>query len=94
MGWSLEMLMSDEQEASFLIVYKTKSSPRDSPTRHTSTYLPYLPIMFSENDKEIRREERGEGGEQNIAAIELLKQYVRLHPLRSSCLFRAAFESR
>ena len=39
------MLMSDEQEASFLIVYKTTSSKRDSPNQqhiHTPTYKTYL----------------------------------------------------
>ena len=68
MGWSLEMLMSDELEASFSNVYKTTSSPtaRFTNTPHTHTYLAtLLPILFSENDKEIRsREELQEGNEE------------------------------
>lgn len=85
------MLMSDEQEASFLTVYKTTSSKRDSPNQqhiHTPTYKTYLHCFPKTIKKYVVRVNS------NIAAIELLKQYVRLHPFRSSCLFRAAFESR
>ena len=63
MGWSLEMLMSDELEASFSNVYKTPAA-RFTNTPHT--YLAtLLPILFSENDKEMRSwEEIQEGNEE------------------------------
>ena len=66
MGWSLEMLMSDELEASFSNVYKTTSSPAARFTNTPHTYLAtLLPILFSENDKEMRsREELQERNEE------------------------------
>ena len=71
MGWSLEMLMSDEQEASFLIVYKTTSSPRDSPTHHTPTYLHTYLYCFPKTIKKyaVGRRKRKRGGRRLVISL-------------------------